>query len=97
MPLESVSSQPRRQEQAQTDQSVFLMKAPPRRVARSTQEETVAAAVCPRLSIREMSAKFPGYSSRWATQIPSQALFYDEVDSIAGGYRERGLVVDQRI
>jgi hypothetical protein len=97
-PLESLRIEPRQRRQAREDPKSFLMAVPPRHLQPLAADDSTKSQppAIPRLTVHEMKLYSAGDFSQWATQIPHQAIFYDEVDSITQGRKELGAIVDRR-
>ncbi len=97
-PLESLRAEPRQRRQARGDRESFLMAAPPHKLQSIKADDSALSPspAIPRLTIHEMKLYSAGNFSQWATQIPHQAIFYDEVDSVARGEKKLGVVINRR-
>lgn len=67
----------------------------------ASQETTLASvqasaqsAVFPQMTVSRMDLS--PTASLWNRRIPSKALFYDEVDQVSRGYRDKGVLFDAK-
>ena len=63
--------------------------------AREENTRGLSRATLPRMTVNAIRGDAVSADSIWKGRIPDQAFFYDEIDKISQGYRERGVLLDR--